>query len=121
MKIRDIKIEIKPYESFKKESLEFAKNLSKGKRVKPLVGLGFHSVEDFRNFFTPRRVEILKTIRNKEPKSIYSLAKILKRDIKSVTVDLNILEENGLIELRKNKRSVVPFHDYDKLRIEMEL
>lgn len=121
MKIKNIKIEIKSFEVFKQEIFDHVKKCDKKEKVKPLVSRGFHSIEDFRNFFTPKRIEILKMIKKQKPQSVYKLSKLLNRDIKSVNVDLKILSSFGIVELKKNKRSVVPFHDIDKIKFELAL
>ena len=46
---------------------------------------------------------MLHVIKNQEPKSIYELAKKLKRNFKSVVEDIKLLERFGFIELIKEK------------------
>ena len=45
----------------------------------------------------------LRAIKANDPGSVYEPAKIIKRDVKNVSVDLRILEEPGLVDLRKTK------------------
>lgn len=47
---------------------------------------------------TPRRLEVLKTLRKKGPLSVRALAKTVERDYKNVHVDTRALEEAGLLE-----------------------
>lgn len=75
-----------------------------------------------RNVLTNNRLLILKTIRKSNPDSIYELAKILKRDLKSVKQDLKMLSEVGLVILEKTdqpRKRVVPHVDYGKIRLEI--
>ena len=70
------------------------------------------------------RIRLLRIIRHKKPKSIYSLAKLVKRDRKNVITDLNILRNAGLIELQEEKgiRTMTrPIADYDRLEISIEI
>jgi predicted transcriptional regulator len=52
-----------------------------------------------RRVLTEKRLELLKTIKEKEPSSVYDLAKILHRDLKNVLQDVAYLQELGIIEV----------------------
>ncbi len=45
----------------------------------------------------------MHTIKEKKPKSIYELAKILGRDFKSVSSDIKLLERFGFIDMISEK------------------
>jgi len=70
---------------------------------------GEHSDYDFegivalRKLLSNEKARILHTIKAKKPSSIYDLAKILKRDFKSVKDDINLLERFGFIDLIAEK------------------
>lgn len=64
--------------------------------------------QDLSHVFTNHRIEIIKTIQQKNPKSIGELAKILKRDIAAVYRDLKILEKFDIVLLDKQGKSVQP-------------
>ena len=49
------------------------------------------------------KAKILYTIKTKKPNSMYSLAKILERDFKSVSDDIKLLERFGFIEMIAEK------------------
>jgi len=122
MKTKQIDIGIKDL----KESLgDFAKvwkKLEKGEMVKEQEGLYFDSIDTMRNVLTNNRLLILKTIRKNKPESVYELAKILKRDLKSVNQDLKMLSEIGLVTLEKidsMRKRVVPHVEYGKIRLEI--
>lgn len=57
-----------------------------------------------RKIFSNEKTRILYVLKSKKPKSIYSLAKILKRNFKSVYTDLKILERFGFIEFHSEKK-----------------
>lgn len=64
---------------------------------------------DFYSILTPRRIELLEYIHNKNPKSVKSLAEETNRDYKNVYDDLIALEKYNLLEFTregKNKRPV---------------
>jgi len=63
---------------------------------------------------SPSRLEIIETLKKKNPESVGELAKMLGRPIESVSKDLNILSNHGLLELVKVGRIKKP-----KLKKEM--
>lgn len=63
----------------------------------------FDGLSALRNLLSNEKARILHVIKTKKPKSIYELAKILKRDFKSVIDDIRLLERFGLIELISEK------------------
>ncbi len=126
MKIKNIIVEIKPLKDVLKEAAEVMEDVKGGKNVKK-KGLSFNSVVSFREFFTPRRIELLQVIKHKQPKSVYELAKLTNRQIKSVVVDLDILVKYGLLETKKitvkgkTGYKVKPIFDYDKLTVDIAM
>lgn len=65
----------------------------------------FICLEAASKVFTKRRMEILQAIMKENPRSIYDLAKILKKDFKNIYKDVRFLYEIGLIELKESKDS----------------
>jgi predicted transcriptional regulator len=61
----------------------------------------FSGIDSLRKVLSNERARILDVIKTKQPTSIYQLAKILKRNFKSVNDDVNILKKFGFIELIK--------------------
>ena len=56
-----------------------------------------------RKLLSKEKGRILFTLKDKHPKSIYALAKILGRDFKSVHTDIKFLERFGFIEFHAEK------------------
>jgi len=83
-------------------------NVREGGFVSRFIGSGskqnFSDVALLRKLLSNEKSRIIYTIKNKHPKSIYELAKILQRDFKSVYEDLQILERFGFIEFHSNKK-----------------
>ena len=73
-----------------------------GQRVPwaPKETLGFTSLEVARRVLTPQRLALVRAIQTKRPSSVYGLAKLVKRELKSVQQDLAILEDVGLVTFR---------------------
>ena len=85
----------------------------------------FSGIAALRQLLSNERARILSTIKNKNPTSMYHLAKILGRDFKSVRQDVRLLERFGLIELdadTKGKREMLkPILAADKIVITIGL
>jgi predicted transcriptional regulator len=63
----------------------------------------FEGIEALRKLLSNEKARILHIIKSKNPKSIYEVSKILKRDFKSVAEDINLLESFGFIDLIAEK------------------
>ena len=62
------------------------------------VHLNFEDLSMLLSILTPRRLEVLKTLRQQSLSSVRSLSKILGRDYKNVHTDVQALENVGLLE-----------------------
>ena len=127
MKIKNIKVEIKPLKEVLEDAAEVMSKIKADKKVAPKEGISFGNVESFREFFTPKRLELLHVIKQKQPKSIYELAKLTGRNFKNVVLDIKILEKYGLIDTKKitfqGKKGykIMPVFDYDKLTVDIAM
>jgi|TARA_Y100000310_G_scaffold159352_1_gene158912 predicted transcriptional regulator len=63
----------------------------------------FEGVLALRQLLSNEKARILNVIKTESPKSIYDLAKKLKRGFKSVNDDVKLLERFGFIELTEEK------------------
>ena len=63
----------------------------------------FEGLASLRRILNNEKARLLHVIKNKKPSSIYGLAKILKRDFKSVSDDIKLLQRFGFIELIAEK------------------
>lgn len=63
----------------------------------------FEGISALRNLLSNEKARILDTIKNKNPKSMYELAKILNRPFKAVFDDIQTLKRFGFIDLIKEK------------------
>jgi predicted transcriptional regulator len=124
MKVRDIKISIKSKEDLFNEVKGVWKKLEKGESMKRHEGISFENTEAMRKVLSEERLRILKTIKKEHPKSIYELAKLLKRDIKNTFDDVQLLAQIGLIELKKTKEGrekTTPKVNYDRILLEIPI
>jgi|SRR3989344_266973 len=104
-------------------------NVNRDSFVSRIIGANnlhdFSDIKLFRNLLANEKARILYVLKNKQPKSIYELAKILKRDFKSVREDLIILERFGFIEFiiekKGKRRSMMPSLKIDQLKVEINV
>lgn len=120
-----LKIEIKPIHKVLDEVEADMRAIKRGEPLESSRTLSFETVDDFRSFFTEKRLEIIKAIRRHHPKSVYELAKILKRDLKSVRTDLKKLIILGVVSTRRAKANTpkgyksVPHVEFDRMVLEI--
>ncbi|OIO81814.1 hypothetical protein AUJ84_00250 [Candidatus Pacearchaeota archaeon CG1_02_32_132] len=85
----------------------------------------FEGISALRRVLSNEKARILHMVKNKEPKSIYALAKMLNRDFKSVRQDLHLLSRFGFIDFvaeKKGKRqSLRPIMVVDSINIEIKI
>jgi len=125
MKVRNVQIVIQPLEGALKEAAEVFENAKSGKHVNPIHKLGFPDIATFRKVLTEERLRLLKVVRQHQPGSIYELAKLLNRDLKSVNTDVNKLRELDLIQLKKSvyngRRRTSPKVTFDNLQLNIAI
>jgi len=104
-------------------------NVNKGGFVSKLIGADkshdFSDIKLLRNLLSNEKARILYTLKSKNPKSIYALAKFLGRDFKSVREDIKVLERFGFIEFHAEKtgkrESLKPVLIINKLQIIIDI
>ena len=84
MKVRRLKVGVRPLEEGLQEFGGTLKDLQTGKILSKRGGVYFVSVESMRRVLTPSRMTLLHLIRTRHPRSIASLAKLIRRDFKNV-------------------------------------
>lgn len=120
-----VSFSIKSLEESMDEFVEAYEAVRKRLPYKRHDGVSFTSIEVMRNFLTPKRLEILRCIKEKNPQSVYTLAKLVHRSFPSVLRDIEILHKHGLVKLPKAKKSprraIAPCVDYDAIDIRIAL
>lgn len=119
MKVKKIFVGVKPLDDVLKEAGETFEHLAKGKAIKQKRAIYFASLKEMRRVLTERRLEILKTIRDRKPSSVYELAKMVERDLKNVLQDLSYLQDLGIVSVTDTGMKKVPHFDYDRISIEV--
>ncbi len=77
------------------------------------IHLNFEDFAMLASVLTPKRMELMKTLRQHGPLSVRALAKQLQRDYKNVHVDVSALEDADLIQRTENGLLVAPWDVID--------
>lgn len=120
MKLKKAKIIIRSLTDIKSEW----KTAMKGKisHIQKSDEIIFTSIESVAKVFSKSRIEILMTILQSHPQSIYELAKILDRDFKNVHSDVKLLSEIGLIKLQAsgdNRNGLIPIAKFSGIELNL--
>lgn len=121
MKIKKIYIGIKTLEDTLQEAGEAFERASAGKAVKQKSAIYFSTIKEMRKVLTEKRLELIKTIKDRKPSSVYELAKVVHRDLKNVLQDVAYLNEMGIIDVSTTGDKKVPRVTFDKLSFEVAL
>lgn len=120
MKRKSVKVGVGSVKGVLSDFVKTGNMIEAGKQVKEEKAIYFESIKGLRKALTPMRLELLHLIKEKHPKSIQDLARLAKRDIKSITVDVKILESLNLIDLEQKKvgrKEVTPRVEYDTIEL----
>jgi predicted transcriptional regulator len=122
MKIKRLKVGVRPLEEGLHEFGQTLKAIQAGKRLQKRVGVYFVSVEAMRQVLTESRLALLHLVRTRQPKSISALAKLARRDFKNVYADLKLLAGLGLVHLEPGDRDrgqIIPTVEYERIQLEI--
>ena len=110
MKVKKVQMGIRALDGILDEAEETMKAVAARKPVKAKNRrLFFTNAEALRRFITPKRVQLIRLIRQRKPASISELATVAQSDFKRVHADIHDMAEVGLLERAKNKgRKVTP-------------
>lgn len=83
--------------------------------------LSFETTDQLAQVFTPRAIDLLRAIAREEPESIREAARLVERDIKQVSENLERLDEYGVVEFVEEGRAKRPVVPYDEIDIRLPL
>ena len=122
--VKNIKLTIKDKKQVLKEFAEALGKVRRREELSPHHETSFENIDVLRRVLTEKRLQLLHTIKKHTPESIYELAKTLNRDLKSVTTDIQILKDMGLISLKTTheaRKKTKPTVTFDKLDVEITI
>jgi predicted transcriptional regulator len=89
------------------------------------VSYDFESLSTLRKLLSNEKMRVLYAIKTEKPSSMYALAKLLKRDFKSISGDIKLLEKFGFIDLIYEKSHgracLKPIVVVDSMNLEVKL
>jgi len=98
-----VKIVVMDWKSFsRKVKSEITEGIRKRSFRKENGVIYAESIDAARSIMTSERMRLLATVKKSHPASLYQLAKDMKKDIKTVFTDANLLSGFGLLSLEKN-------------------
>jgi len=125
MEIRKLIIIVEPKQEFRERIRGYARKIDKGKRgLIARESISFPSIDGLKQFLTPKRIQLLKIIRNQKPKSVYELAKLSGRKQESVPYDIRLLENSGFVKIEKIKDvrvKTIPTISYDEVDVRIPI
>lgn len=104
MRLKKVRIGIKSVKEVLEDFARTGDAVERGEKIKKEKGVYFESIEGFRKALTPKRLELLHLIKEKHPKSLQELARLAKRNIKNIVVDMETLESLDLVEIERKKK-----------------
>jgi predicted transcriptional regulator len=124
MRVRRIKIGIRPPGESLREAKDVARRLEVGEKL-PERGeeLYFADLATLRKALAPKRLALLWAIVEHSPRSVRELAERVGRNIKNVSQDLAFLSRLGLVELKEARRGVsqAPTLPYDEIDLNLRI
>jgi predicted transcriptional regulator len=125
MKVKRVKIGIRSPGTIFDEAAAVISQIEAGKRVRTQrEWLYFSDVRALGKVLTPKRLELLKVIRDHRPESVRAVAALTGRSVKNVAEDLRLLASLGLVEMEEYNgpgRRVAPRVGYETLTVEVHL
>ena len=109
-------LEVKVGEPVENSLADFGEALQSamdGQSVAPYCGIGFETMTQFGTVFTPKRWELVESLKSAGPLSIYALAKRLNRHYRNVHKDVTALMEWTVIEKDEHGLVLVPWDEID--------
>jgi len=83
--------------------------------------LSFETTDQLAQVFTPRAIDLLHAIAREAPASIREAARLVDRDVKQVSENLERLEQYGVVEFVEEGRAKRPVVPYDEIDIRLPL
>lgn len=84
-----------------------------GQPIESYCGVGFETMAQLGEVFTPKRWELVEALKTTGPLTIYALAKHLGRHYRNVHKDVTVLMEWTVIDKDEDGRVFVPWDEID--------
>ena len=114
-----LRITSKPFAEHKEHTLNRAERWEEGEAVPHVVN--FQDASRLQRIFTPRRLELVRSLMDESAESMRALADRLDRDVRQVHDDLQLLNEYRIVHFREEGGAKQPHVPYESVEIEVEL
>ncbi|MDN5870322.1 MAG: MarR family transcriptional regulator [Nitrococcus sp.] len=109
---RIMHITVESTEAMESRFIERWKRIERGDTT-PYYGISFADMASMLSSLTPKRWELIQSLRRSGPLTVYALAKALSRDYKNVHTDVAALEAIDLIERTEDGKVCVPWDEIE--------
>ncbi|WP_227356223.1 HVO_A0114 family putative DNA-binding protein [Haladaptatus salinisoli] len=114
-------IRVESTDDFHEDTLTEIEALERGEEPEERNVLSLRDEADLQRLFGEKNLELLRTIRRHNPTSMREAARLVERDIKDVSRNLNELTELNVLEFVQEGRSKRPVVNYDEFDIHVRL
>jgi predicted transcriptional regulator len=106
MALKTIRVRLKSVEQALDDAIDAMRAIQSKNRVAKRRGEYFESLAAVRAALTEKRLALVRLVRERKPASVAELARLAKRDFKSVYRDVEALRDLGLITIGARRRGV---------------
>lgn len=106
MALKTIRVRLKSVEQALDDAIGTMRAIQSKKKVSRRRGEYFESLAAVRAALTDKRLALVRLVREKKPPSVAELARLARRDFKTVYRDVEALRDLGLVTIGPRKRGV---------------
>ena len=106
-------IEVQPAQAALTRFGNALQTVMEGRPPRPYSGIGFENMAQFGAVFTPKRWELVESLKSAGPLTIYALAKRLNRHYRNVHKDVGVLSDWLVISKDDSGKVYVPWDEID--------
>jgi len=110
---RILRIEISTPQAAMEAFAQTWERLERGEAVSPVESIGFESLSELLSTLTPRRWDLIQTLKRSGPTPIDDLAKHVEQDRTPSRADVGTLVDLGILEIDDRQRVFVPWDEID--------
>ncbi|WP_295579256.1 hypothetical protein [uncultured Lamprocystis sp.] len=110
---RILRIEISTPQAAMEAFAQTWERLERGEAVTPVESIGFESLSEMLSTLTPRRWELIQTVKRRGPTPIGELAEPVEQDKIPGCTDVGTLVDLGILEVDDRQRVFVPWDEID--------
>jgi predicted transcriptional regulator len=101
-----IKIGIMSFEDYKQRTMDIVSGKYRPKKGEPKIW--FESIQSLGQVLSSQNQELLRVILEHNPGSLKELSELTGRKVSNLSRTLHTMQNVGIVELKRNRRSVMP-------------